>query len=460
MKKKDVSRRNFMKDAAKAAAGITAGGTAVRTAKADVYKSILPSSVLGANELIRTGHIGTGIMGKGNLRYILGRDDMLPIAVCDIYQKNKMQAAGMAGSKNPDVTNHHNYEEIIENKDVDAVVVSTTDHWHALPAIQACDAGKSVYCEKPMTTTIVEAKRVLAAAKRNNTVFQGGTLQRSGEALQEAVQMIREGYIGDVFHVDTYYHDGMLPNGIGNPADSAPPAGCDWDLHQGWVKRVPFNKNRWLKDFRFFLDYAGGRLTDWGVHLLDIAMWALGEDKMPKSVVCQGGIYATKDNRTTPDTYDALWEFDDYTISFGYRACNTFPKTGGDTHSMIFHGVRGTMEVSRAGYKVYPQERTSKKTGGKVLLCEEKELSQQGNLYALHWANFAECVRGKKKPVSHAQALYNSTVTCHMATCAYVGNGKLFWDKTKEEFVGGDPVATKKANEWANRPYENGYKLT
>ncbi|MCP4644276.1 MAG: Gfo/Idh/MocA family oxidoreductase [bacterium] len=459
-KKKNVSRRDFMKGAAQGAAGTAAVGvTAKAAAGTKVYKSILPQTVIGANEVIRTGHIGTGIMGFGNLRYVLQRDDMLPVAVCDIYPPHKMRAAQMAGQKNPDITNHHHYEEIIENKDVDAVVIATSDHWHALPAIAACDAGKAVYCEKPMTTTIDEARHVLAAAKRNNTIFQGGTLQRSGEALQEAVQMLRDGYIGDVFHVDTWYHDGNLPPGLGKPEDGDPPEGCDWDLHQGWVGRVPFNENRWLYSFRFFLDYAGGRLTDWGVHLVDIAMWALNEgNEMPKSVTAQGGNFAMLDNRTTPDTFDTTWEFDKYTVNFGHRAANAYPEAKESSHGMVFHGWKGTLVMSRAGYKVYPQERKAK-TGATIPVCAEKELVQKGNLYALHFANFAESIKEGKQPVSNAQALYNSTVACHMATCAYVGGGKLFWDNDTEKFVGGDPEATKKANEWAYRPYENGYKL-
>jgi predicted dehydrogenase len=456
-KKKDLTRRDFISRTAQTAAGVAAGAAAVsKSARAQTYKSIMPASVVGANELIRTGHIGTGNMGLGNLGSVLGRDDMLPIAICEIWPENMKKALSYTGELK--VSTHHHYEEIIENKDVDAVVVSTPDHWHALPAIQACDAGKAVYCEKPMTTTIVEAKHVLAAAKRNNTIFQGGTLQRSADTIQEAVQLLREKAIGDVFHVDTYYHDDNFPYGMGNPPDSDPPKGCDWDLHQGWVERVPFNENRHIYSFRFFFDYAGGRLTDWGVHLVDIAMWALGEDKMPKSVVAQGGKFVIEDNRTTPDTFDALWEFDDYTISFCHRACNAYPKANRNSHGMVFYGPRGTMVLSRAGYEIIPQVR-KKKSGEMGPYCKVAEAKQGGDLYAFHWANFAESVRGEAKPVSHAQALYNSTVACHMATCAYKANGKLFWDNEKEEFVGGDPEATKKGNAWANRPYNNGYKL-
>jgi len=447
-----------MRNAAKVAAGVTAATAATKTAHAGVYKSILPQSIIGANEIIRTGHIGTGRMGKGNLRYVLMRDDMLPIAICDIYEQNKMQATQMAASKNPDVTNHHRYEEVIENKDVDAVIVATSDHWHALPVIQACDAKKAVYCEKPMTTTILEAKHVLEAAKRNNTVFQGGILQRSGTAFQEAVKLVSEKYLGEVFHVDTWYHDGFVPPGIGKPADSEPPAGCDWTLHQGWVQHVPSNEHRWLYTFRFFLDYAGGRLTDWGVHLVDIAMWALGPDTMPKSVVCQGGKLAVTDNRTTPDTFDATWDYGKYTINFTHRACNAYPESMNENHGIIFYGTKGTLKCSRAGYQVLPQER-KKPSGEVVTWCENKEVKEVPDLYVPHFENFALSIQGKAQTISHAQALYNSTVACHMATCAYQANGKLFWDNEKQEFVGGDPEATKKGNEWATRPYLNGYTL-
>lgn len=457
--KNDLSRRDFMKDAAKVAAGVSVGAAAASSvAHADVYKRILPQTVLGANEVIRTGHIGTGIMGRGNLRYVMQRDDMLPIAICDIWPQNKMGAVGMAKAKNENVTDHHHYEEIIANPDVDAVVVATPDHWHALPAIQACDAGKAVYCEKPMTTTIAEALAVVDAAKRNNTIMQGGTLQRSGDIIQEAVQLLREGYIGKVFKVDTYYHDDYVPAGIGNPEDSDPPEGCDWILHQGWVEHVPFNTNRHLYGFRFFFDYAGARLTDWGIHLVDIALWALGENLHPKSVSAVGGKYVITDNRTTPDTIDCLWDFDDFTISFSHRACNSHPQEIGASHGMIFHGTQGTMELSRAGYKVYPQKRKTRSGEVKNYNCEPKEATQTQDLYTLHWANFAEAIRDGKQPVSHAEALAHSTIICHMANCAYRVGERLYWDPATMKFKETSEAA-KKANEIAYRPYNNGYKL-
>jgi len=460
MERKDASRREFMQTAARTAAGVALGAGAARTARADVYKSILPQTIVGANEKIRTGHIGMGGMGMANLRYVLERDDMAPIAVCDLYPPHRERAEKAAARKSPQATIHHDFREVIENKDVDAVVISTPDHWHAIPAIMACDAGKDVWCEKPLSTTIEEGRRMVEAARRNNTVFQCGTMQRSGEHFKEAAQLVREGYIGKVSRVATWIHDGESVEGIGNPPDESPPDGCDWDFHQGWTHRVPFNRNRWINSFRWFLDYSGGKITDWGAHLVDIAVWAMGEEKQPKTVTATGGKFLVTDNRTTPDTLEVVWEFPDYLLTFSNRVCNNLPhgiykdddhKTAG--HAIVFYGTAGTLALSRGGYEIFPMTR------GDKIECEPKR-GERTPLNEPHWQDFADCIRSRKRPVSDVEVCHNTTRLCHMATCSYVaGCAQLGWDPARERFTGRDRAAVKKANRWAYRPYENGWKL-
>ena len=237
-----------MKTAAAVAAGVSTAA-AVKTAHADVYKSILPSSVLGANEVIRTGHIGTGGMGRSDLGFVLNRTDIRPIALCDLYPKNLMRGAQMAKAKYPDITEHHDFREIIDNKDVDAVVIATPDHWHCLCTLYAAEAKKDIYCEKPLSTTIEEGAAMIEAVRRNNVVFQGGTMQRSGAHFQEAVELVKSGYIGKVARVETYNHEATPIEGIGQgDSDQAKweAQGLDWDFHQGWVEHKPFNTNRWI----------------------------------------------------------------------------------------------------------------------------------------------------------------------------------------------------------------------
>ena len=449
--KKDVSRRAFIKNAATTAAGVAGVAAATKTARADVYKSILPASVLGANERILTGHIGTGGMGRANLRFCLMRNDIQPIALCDLYPKNLERGAKMVSSKFKDFSQHHDFRELLENKDIDAVVIATPDHWHCLCTLHAADAGKDIYCEKPLSTTIEEGNAMVEAVKRNKVVFQGGTMQRSAVHFQEAVELVRSGYIGKVARVETFNHENKDINGIGmGDDDQSKYPGCDWEFHQGWVEHKPFNTNRWIYNFRWFLDYSGGKITDWGAHLIDIALWAMGQDKQPKSVVAQGNKFVLEDNRTTPDTLDVLWEYEDYILSFTNRVYNGYLPEGYSDHGILFHGTNGTLRVDRGGYEVY----SIPNNGG----CEPKKASG-GPLNQPHWENFAQCIRSRKDPICAVDVLNNTTRTCHMGTCAYVAGGKLYWDADKQKFVDGDKDVRKAGNKWAYREYQNGWSL-
>lgn len=467
--KKGVSRRAFMRDAAKTAAGITAGAAAVKSARADVYKSILPSSVLGANDVIHTGHIGLGVMGRGNLLNNMKRPDVMPIAVCDLHPRMLAEKHAMAQSKNPDATAHEDYMEVIENKDVDAIICSTTDHWHAMVTIAACDAGKAVYCEKPLSTTVKEGQAMLAAAKRNNTVVQCGTIQRSGQQFQEAVDMVKNGALGQVGHVHTFALNMLAPSGIGNPPDITDPEKWKkfgpWLKYQGWVEHKPFNVNRWLNHFRWFYDYAGGKLTDWGVHLVDIAMWAMGEDKLPKTVSASGGKFIMTDNRTTPDTLNVNWEFDNYLMTYTNRVWTSYADHAmdPDDHGIIFYGTKGTLKLSRKGYKLIPTDNqefdAEARKWKKFESAEAKEVMGDPMLYEKHLEDFVNCIRSGEKPISHIESCHRSSAVCHIGNAAYLAGAKLTWDGAKEQFVGGPEDAVKQANEWIARPYLNGYTL-
>ena len=452
------TRRAFIKKTA-TVAGATAA--AAQVAKADIAKTIFPQTVLGANEIIRTGHIGTGGMGRADLGFVLQRDDMQPIAICDLWYRNLDRAEQMLKQKFQNYTKHHDFREIIDNKDVDAVVIATPDHWHSLCSLYAADAGKDIYCEKPLSTTIGEGRAVVNKIREKNVVFQGGTMQRSGAHFQEAVQLVQGGHIGKIARVECYIHDEDPLAGIGMGDDKIL-EGCDWDFHQGWVEHKPFNTNRWIYNFRWFLDYSGGKITDWGAHLVDIALWGMDPEmkKAPKSVVATGGKYLMEDNRTTPDTLEVIWEYDNFVLSFGNRVWNnSLPYTDKEgkpvqwqSHGILFHGTLGTLRVDRGGYEI----KSIPQNGG----CEEKTVGG-GQLNEPHWQNFADCVRSRQRPICDVEVIYNTPYTCHMGTCSYVAGGaKLGWDAEKERFTGGDADAVKKANDWAYRPYLNGWSLT
>lgn len=451
---RDVTRRDFIRGAAKAAAGVTAGAAAVHTAQADVYKRILPQTIIGANEKIRTGHIGLGGMGKRNLQFATMRDDMQPIALCDLYPNYVKQGAQIVQAKYADSTPlmTDKFEEVIANKDVDAVVITTPDHWHTVPTLMAIDAGKDVYCEKPLCATIEEAIVVRDKVKNSKQVYQSGTIQRSGKYFQEAVDMIKNGYIGKVGRVECWNNDESVVAGIGNPTDPKPDW-LDWDRYIGWTPKVPYNKNRYIYNFRWFTDYSGGKITDWGTHLLDIAIWAMGEEKHPKNITAASGNLILQDNRTTPDTLDVLWEFDDYILSFSNRAWNPDWLEGSPQHGILFHGTLGSMRVDRKGYKVYP----FRANGG----CEkvEKYDAAEGDMNIAHWENFASCIRSRQAPICNVDVAFQTALICLTGKCTYLANAKLQWDPKTLKFTGKDGDAVKIANDWAYRPYQNGWSL-
>ena len=438
--KASISRRKFIKTAAAATAG------------AAIAKNIFPSRVYGANERIRTGHIGTGGMGMRNLQFCVFREneDIQPIAVCDLLEAHRERAADLVTNKYDRPTTHTYHEEIIENKDIDAVVIVTPDHWHTIPTIMACEAGKDVWCEKPLTTSIAEGQPIIDAVRRNKTVLQCGNFQRSGQHFQEVRDLVANGYIGKVARVETWIHDGMTKEGIGNPPDTDPPAGLDWDRYIGWTEKVPFNENRFLYDFRWFLQYSGGKMTDWGAHLIDIVLWAMGEEQDPKTVTAVGGNYVLQDNRTTPDTLEVLYEFPEYILSFSNRVYNGYVER--NRYGMMFYGDKGTLFADRGGYFIEPVNDG----------CEPRKVTDQleGDMNVAHWNNFVECVKSRKDPISYVESAFNTAKICHMGTTAYVaGNKQLGWDAKKQRFTGDDKDAAKKANEWAYREYQNGYSL-
>jgi predicted dehydrogenase len=458
-KQTSVDRRAFMQKATAIAAGTA---LTARAAEGQVYKSILSATVLGANERIRTGHIGTGGMGRAHLVFLVRRKLQYKkegheiAAVCDLWPENMAKGCKIAAHAfEGRYTRHHDFREIIDNKDIDAVVIATPDHWHCLPTLYAADAGKDIYCEKPLSTTIEEGLTMVDAVRRNKVVFQAGTMQRSGAHFLEAVELVRSGHLGPVHRVETFNHESKDLNYLGmGKTNLAEYPGCDWDFHQGWVEHKPFNTNRWIYNFRWFLDYSGGKITDWGAHLIDIALWAMGEEEQPKSVVSVGNKFCMEDNRTTPDTLEAIWEYEDYILSFSNRVYNGYLHEGYSDHGIIFHGTQGSMRLDRGGYEIY----NIPNNGG----CEPKkfEIESDASVFNFnHWDNFFECVRERKEPVCSVEKINNTTRTCHMGTCSFVADGaKLHWNRETQRFKGdGDEVM--KANAWAYRPYQNGWSL-
>src|SRR5437868_10919359 len=263
-------------------------------------------SALGSNERIQLGIIGVGNRGDQLIDAFLPHKDAQIVALCDVYEPYLEAAQRKVGGK---ARLYHDYRQLLDQKDINAVVIATPDHWHALQFVAACRAGKDVYVEKPLSLTISEGQKMVAVAEETKRVTQVGLHRRSSPPVREAVEFIRTGGIGKVTVAQCYHLRNESPMGIGKPADCEPPPGLDWDLWLGPAAKVAYNPNRCLYKFRWFSDYSGGQLTNFGTHYLDVIQWALGQEA-PQSVCALGDKYVMEENRDIPDTMEAVWEYD------------------------------------------------------------------------------------------------------------------------------------------------------
>ena len=424
---KEISRRDF------------ARGLGLATA-------LSYSRIVGANERIRMGYIGMGNRGDQVHDAFLEQPDAPTAAVCDL-REDYMDFAVKKSNASP--RKYKDHRKLLEDKEVDAVVIATPDHWHALMFIEACNAGKDVYVEKPLATSIEEGQKMVAAARKYNRVVQAGTMQRSGVHFQQACEIVRSGKLGKVTFVRTWNYGLAKPAGIGNPPDGEPPAGLDWEMWLGPAPKRAFNKNRWGVDldafshFRWFWDYAGGMMTDWGVHWLDIVQMAFNE-AMPQSVVALGGKYYLTDNRDTPDTLQVTYEYPGFLATYENREASSismFQRGGG----ILFHGTKGTLYLDRNFYEVVPEEKSD---------LQRERVKRSNDMNDAHWANFLECVKTRAKPASDVETCHRSTATCLLGNIALRSKLRIDWDDKK------GTVRQRAARKYLKREYRKPWKLS
>src|SRR3954468_22433360 len=284
------------------------------TAAAAFTTSLFTGNVKGANDRVAVGFIGLGAMGSGNLGYAMKVPDAQPVALCDVYEPHleRAQVAARKGGSQPKAV--RDFREIIADKSIDAVCISTPDHWHAYMMIEAVKAGKDVYVEKPSCVYIEEGQKMVEAARKYKKIVQAGTMQRSGAYFKKAAEIAKSGKLGEVSMVHTFQSGATKAEGYGNPPDSEPPATLNWDMWLGPAPKVPFKKTRCgvgvttFPTFRYFWDYAGGAMTDWGVHLI-APVHQCFDEAMPLSVSAMGSKYVVKDNTETPDTMMATYTY-------------------------------------------------------------------------------------------------------------------------------------------------------
>jgi predicted dehydrogenase len=339
------------------------------------------------------------------------------------------------------------FRRVLDRRDVDAVIVATPDHWHALPTIMACQADKDVYVEKPLSLCIAEGRAMVAAARKHDRVVQMGTQQRSATHYSDAVEYVKGGKLGRIRLVRAWaYLDwkGEMPV---VPDEPAPP-GVDYDLWLGPAPARPFNRNRFHFQFRWFWDYSGGLMTDWGAHMIDIANWAMGI-KAPSSAVSFGGKYGYPDDAMeTPDTQQVVWAYPGFTMIWEH-AVGIGRGPEAREHGVAFVGEYGTLVVDRGGFEVHAEtDRIDKRLREYKRPGLPRQSSGQEEYHLKHVRDFLECMKTRRRPRSDVEVGHDSMIACHLGNMAQRLGRMIRWDVEKEEVVA-DPEAQR----MVSRPY-------
>ncbi|MBI1388940.1 MAG: gfo/Idh/MocA family oxidoreductase [bacterium] len=398
-------------------------------------------NALGANDAINLGVIGCGGRGQYDLSMFLRRDDIRVTALCDACQYRIDETLDRQFKDRQKPQTFRDFRQLLDKADVHAVLIATPDHWHAIPFIHACEAGKDVYSEKPLSLTIVEGRKMVEAAHKNNRVTQIGTQQRTIPHFREAVGRIHAGELGQITHVECWNVDHRLPSGLGNPPDGEPPEGVDWDLWLGPAPNHAFNPNR-LGHWRWFWDYSGGQMTDWGTHHMDVVQWALQRD-YPIRVTSAGGKYALPDNTETPDTFDALFEYEGgVSAKYFFRMCSN-SESNGRGYGMLFYGTDAVMFLNRGGYEITPidAKKPAIKEGG-------------SDDTFVHVVNFIENVRSRGRCNADVSITHRSTSATHLANISHWTQEKLEWDGEKERITN-----HRECNKHLNRRHRSPWKV-
>jgi predicted dehydrogenase len=438
------NRRKFLQQSS----ALVGGGLMLSSFDTKIFKSV--RKLVSAADKINIGAIGINGMGWSNVRGALKVPGVNIVALCDI-DKNVLDARladlkKMQGDTSG-VKMYTDYRKLLEQKDIDAVIIGTPDHWHALIMIEACMAGKDVYVEKPVGNSIGECRAMIAAKNKYNRVVQGGQWQRSQQHFKDAVDFVYTGQLGNIRTVKVWCYQGwMKPQPV--VPDSAPPPGVDYTMWLGPAPTRVFNASRFHFHFRWFWDYAGGLMTDWGVHLLDYGLLGMKAD-VPKSISALGGKFAYPDlYEETPDTLTTLYEFDTFNLVWDH-AMGIDNGSYGRDHGIAYIGNNATLVLDRGGWEVIEERQSKNKVAKPLAKVADNGVDK-------HWINFIEAVRSRKTENLHCPI----EAGAHVATVAQMGNitfrsgQKLNWDKAAGKFT------DEKINEqYLMKEYHNGYKL-
>jgi myo-inositol 2-dehydrogenase/D-chiro-inositol 1-dehydrogenase len=433
------TRRRFLRVSAAASATVVVNPYVFT---ADAEDATRPAS---KNDRLRLAAIGMRYQGSVITEKALEYGDL--VAVCDVDRQVAEKAREQFGGK---AEIYEDYRKLLERNDVDAVLIGTPDHWHAAMLIAACRSGRDVYCEKPLTLTVAEGQRITEVVRETGRIVQVGTWQRSDRRYRLAVEMIRQGRIGRVRRVQVV----LGKNQTGGPfAVSAPPADFNWDLWQGQTPNVPYLKERTHYTFRWWYEYSGGQMTDWGAHHVDIAQWAVGAER--------SGPVEIDGRATFPTVADGYNVATNFSVKLRYADGIEVEVLDDGRNGILFEGDAGRIFVNRGTLTGEPVEmlkdRPLDRENYMVYRHDNRSRPErEGKLDAIinHMGNFVDCLRTRQEPLSDVVSQHRSVSACHLANISMRLGRPLKWDPVAERFVGDD-----EANRWLSRPQRAGYEI-
>ncbi len=436
------TRREFLSTAAVAAAA----GWASRRLDA----APLPAEP-GPNETINIGLIGCGGEGQAVMTAHQRCPGARVVAVCDVHESRMRSAQELAGGSK--ILGYRDYRKLLDNKDIDAVIVATNDHWHVLATVNACQAGKDVYVEKPLGTSIGEGRAAVKATRQYERIVQIGTQQHCWPHYIEAAQVVQSGQLGEISEVKAWDYDYMYP-GFGAPPNSDPPQELDWDLWLGPSPKVPFNPNRYDHHYWWF-DYGGGWPLDWGVHHYDIVHWFMGVTA-PVAATAMGGMLCFEETNTQwPDTFSGICHYEagpvakkGFLLQYTFRSgCRREQRS----HGKCFFGTEASLLIDRGGFTITPEQ----DKGGEPRTVRN---AYTGDVHVesltTHAQAFLDCMRSRKTPVADVEVGHLASNPGHLMNIAWRVGRTIHWDAAQEQ-IAGDP----EAHALITKPYRSPWTL-
>jgi predicted dehydrogenase len=405
-----------------------------------------PLILLGSNKKYKTALVGCGWWGTNIARVAIQSGQCDLVAMCDVDEsqlKNSSSELEKLTGKKP--TFYKDYRELLHKEKPQIVIIGTPDHWHALPAIAAMEAGADVYLEKPIGHTIAEGTAMVKKARETQRVVQVGTHRRGSPHNISAMQFLREGKLGQVGMVRAFVHYG---GGKGKPTpDAEPPAGLDWDFWLGPAPYRPYNPKIHPKGFRKFLDFANGTLGDWGIHWLDQILWWTDE-LYPKSVHSTAARHIVQDSTDAPDTQVVNYEFETFSAVWEHR---TYGGNSAEKHNIgcYFYGTKGMLHLGWLdGWTFYP----SKKSGQSIHVGPQLNDPDKQNISEL-WTNFLHCLKTRERPICDIEIAHRSTNMSLLGMLSFKAGRSILWDGEKEKIIN-----DAEANKLLRREYRTPWK--